>query len=182
MVSFPPVSPARPYTPPSPHPYAPHVYLCNSSVKQNTILPVLWRPFVSCMGAAVCVVYECRSLCRVCVPQFVSCMGAAVSEEHTAVVFKVTWIIVLQDEDWHRNIFAHTLDISFLIRNILQYVLSFPLILFPFKSQLFCVTKNVTAVIGHFEQNSKILLSYLELRNARNTFQRRSLPSLGELV
>ena len=24
MVSFPPVSPARPYTPPSPHPYAPH--------------------------------------------------------------------------------------------------------------------------------------------------------------
>ena len=24
MVSFPPVSPPRPYTPPSPHPYAPH--------------------------------------------------------------------------------------------------------------------------------------------------------------
>ena len=47
---------------------------------------------------------------------------------------------------------------------------------------LYCVTKNVTAVIGIFEKNSKMLLSYLKLQNARKTFQRRSFPSLGELV
>lgn len=50
---------------------------------------------------------------------FVSCMRADVSEEYTAAVSKVTGIIVLKEEDWDRNIFAHTLDISFLIRNII---------------------------------------------------------------
>lgn len=88
------------------------MYLYNSPIKQNTILPVLWRPFVSCMRAEV-------------------------SEQNPAAVFTVTWIVVLQEEEWHRNIFAHTLDISFLIRNVLEFVLSFPLILFPFKNVSF---------------------------------------------
>lgn len=61
-------------------------------------------------------------------------MLTEVSEEYTASVFKVTWIIVLKEEDWHSNIFVHLLDVSFLIRNILEFVLSFPLILFLFKS------------------------------------------------
>jgi hypothetical protein len=48
------------------------------------------------------------------------CVRTEISEEYTASVFKVAWIIVLKEEDWHRDIFLHMLDISFLIRNILD--------------------------------------------------------------
>ena len=63
-------------------------------------------------------------------------MHTEVSEEYeyTASVFKLTWINVLKEEDWHRNIFVHMLDISFLIKNTVKFVLSLPLILFPFKN------------------------------------------------
>ena len=37
MVSFPPVSPPRPYTPPSPHPYAPHAQHTRTHTHTHTI-------------------------------------------------------------------------------------------------------------------------------------------------
>jgi hypothetical protein len=69
--------------------------------------------------------------------RLVSFMHTEVSEEYTASVFKETWISVSKWEYWHRNIFVHVLDISFLIRSVLEFVVSSPLILFPFKNVSF---------------------------------------------
>ena len=53
MVSFPPVSPARPHTPPSPHPYAPHDLLL-----PNNIYRIFYCLQMRCID-----VYSFRKVC-----------------------------------------------------------------------------------------------------------------------